>query len=124
MILFLDARAKADEIVLEKSLYKDMVEALYNYDQAKFHAEDYAEEERLNHFYLFPEYQGKEKYREKLNIRLAETKYLELLDLKAMFRHFEPVLKKDINFAGCSLSDEHMDLIEKHQSDYHDIRPK
>jgi hypothetical protein len=64
MILFLEAKAKEDNISLEKSLYKDMLELLNNYEQAKMYAEDYAEEERLNHFYLFPEYQGNEKYRE------------------------------------------------------------
>jgi hypothetical protein len=64
MIRFLEAKAKEDKIELEKSLYKDMLELLTNYEQAKMIAEDYAEEYRLCHFYLFPEYQGNEKYRQ------------------------------------------------------------
>ena len=64
MIRFLEAKAREENNSLEKSLYKDMQELLNNYEQAKIYAEDYANEERLNHFYLFPEYQGNEKYRE------------------------------------------------------------
>jgi hypothetical protein len=52
-------------------------------------------------------------------VRLAEIRYIELLDPKLVFKHLAPVLSKDINFANCRLSEEHMDLIEQHQSDYY-----
>jgi len=95
-------------------MYKDMLEILNNYEQAKMFAEDYAEEERLNHFYLLPECFENEKLREKLGLRLAEIKYLELLDDKMVFKYMAPVLLKDINFENRTISDEHMEIIERH----------